>query len=276
MWRMIRIARNPVRPASCDTFLCVLVMNEAVTSKEMTLKSAIKLSAGPGSAIGDDEALQGLLAGYVSGTLSPAARALVASYAEFNPEIAAIIEAMEVACGDSLMSIEPMPLSNSETMLEEILAMGQENIAETQAETSTGSSTDAPTVSGDAILLPEPLREFLGLTDGDVPWKRSLAGFHELRVDGADEDSVRLLKLKAGQKMPDHGHHGLELTLVVSGAFSDSTGHYRRGSVQIADEHLDHQPIVDADSDCICFTVVEAPLRFRSPLTRMVAPLLDR
>jgi putative transcriptional regulator len=273
---MIRMACNAVSQAICDKVLCVAFMNDAVTSKNSALKPAVCTTVGQGNSGGDD-ALEALLAGYVSGTLSPAARALVASYIDLNPEIAALVEAMEVACGDSLMAIEPAPLSDAEGMLEAILAMPQDEAGDVHVLEAGGrdAGQSAP-IDGDAILLPEPLREFLGLTEGDVPWKRSLAGFQECRVDGEDESSIRLLKLKAGQKMPDHGHHGLELTLVLSGAFSDSTGHYRRGSIQIADEHLDHQPIVDADSDCICFTVVEAPLRYRSPLTRMVAPLLDR
>lgn len=252
-------------------------MNEAVTSKNKMLGDTMGTAVGQFAAEGDD-ALEALLAGHVAGTLSPAARALVASFVELNPEIAALVEAMEVACGDSLMAVEPAPLSDPRAMLDAILAMPQE-AAGADAEpdrAGTGTAKAVPPLTGDAIILPEPLREFLGLTAGDVPWKRSLAGFQECRVRGEDENSVRLLKLRAGQKMPDHGHHGMELTLVLSGAFSDCTGQYRRGSIQIADEDLDHQPIVDADGDCICFTVVESPLRYRNRLTRVVAPLLDR
>jgi putative transcriptional regulator len=226
---------------------------------------------------GDGGATEALLAGYVAGNLSLAARALVASYLELNPESAAIVEAMEVACGDSLMDIAPEPLSDADGMLSAILAMPQDGEgAEGASAAATDETRTDEDMSGEAIVLPQPLREFLGLTDGQVPWKRSLAGFHEYRVDGEDEASVRLLKLKPGQKMPDHSHDGMELTLVLSGAFSDSTGHYGSGALQIADEHLDHQPVVDADAECICFTVVESPLVYRNRLARMVAPLLDR
>jgi putative transcriptional regulator len=222
----------------------------------------------------DGEALEALLAGYVAGNLSLAARALVAAYLDLNPESAAIVEAMEVACGDSLTEIEPVALQDPKAMLEAILSEAQPT--ETARASSRSVLADDAANDSDAIVLPEALREYLGLQDGQVPWKRSLAGFHEYRVDGEHEASVRLLKLKPGQKMPDHGHHGMELTLVLSGAFSDSTGHYARGGLQIADEHLDHQPVVDDQAECICFTVVESPLVYRSPLARMVAPLLDR
>lgn len=270
------MTRNAVTPTTCDNFLYVAFMKEAVTSNDNTPGSIVSRTTGEHPAAGSDDALQDLLAGYVSGTLSPAARVLVASYIELNPEISAFVEAMEVACGDSLMAIDPAPLADPSGMLEAILTLPQDEGDAAQLVDVKRTTEGEAKPTGDAILLPEPLREFLGLTEGDVPWKRSLAGFQECRIDGADESSVRLLKLKAGQKMPDHGHHGLELTLVLSGAFSDATGHYGPGAIQIADEHLDHQPVVDAGSECICFTVVEAPLRYRSPLARMVAPLLDR
>lgn len=252
-------------------------MNEAVTSKNKMLGDTMGTAVGQFAIEGDD-ALEELLGSFVAGSLSPAARALVASFIELNPEIFALVEAMEVACGDSLMAVEPALLSDAQAMLQAILAMPQDSLSAT-AEPDRGRSSVAkavPPLTGDAIVLPEPLREFLGLTTGDVPWKRSMAGFQECRVEGEDENSVRLLKLKAGQKLPDHSHEGMELTLVLSGAYSDCTGQYRRGSIQIGDEDLDHQPIVDADGECICFTVVESPLRYRNRLTRVVAPLLDR
>jgi putative transcriptional regulator len=66
----------------------------------------------------------------------------------------------------------------------------------------------------------------------------------------------------------------MELTLVLSGAFSDATGEYRRGDLQEADEDLQHRPHAAPGEDCICLAVTDAPLRFRSLAARMVQPLL--
>ena len=56
------------------------------------------------------------------------------------------------------------------------------------------------------------------------------------------EGSVRLLSIPAGQAVPDHGHRGIELTLVLSGSFSDEVGTFRPGDLEVADEGLVHVP----------------------------------
>ena len=74
--------------------------------------------------------------------------------------------------------------------------------------------------------------------------------------------------------MPAHTHRGLEFTLVLSGAFSDTTGRYARGDMQEADDSLDHQPWAEPGEDCICLAITEAPLRFKSLAARAVQPFL--
>lgn len=72
--------------------------------------------------------------------------------------------------------------------------------------------------------------------------------------------------------MPDHGHKGREMTLVLQGAFSDADGRYGRGDVEIADDAVQHTPVAEAGQDCICLAATEAPLRFRSLIPRLVQP----
>jgi len=77
-----------------------------------------------------------------------------------------------------------------------------------------------------------------------------------------------------GIAVPDHGHRGTELTLVLQGAFTDSTDHFGPGDIEIADEDLDHTPIADDGMDCICLAATDAPLRFRSLMPRLAQPFL--
>ena len=67
---------------------------------------------------------------------------------------------------------------------------------------------------------------------------------------------------------------GLEMTLVISGAYSDITGKYARGDFQEADEEVEHRPIVEIGEECICLIVTNAPLRFSNLTTRIVQPIL--
>ena len=65
---------------------------------------------------------------------------------------------------------------------------------------------------------------------------------------------------------------GNELTLVLAGGFTDGADHFLRGDVATADSHVDHRPVADADEDCYCLAVHDAPLR----LTGSFAGVLNR
>jgi len=85
--------------------------------------------------------------------------------------------------------------------------------------------------------------------------------------------SARLLYIPAGQAVPDHSHNGLELTLVLQGSFSDETGRFCVGDVEIGDEDLEHTPIADAGEACICLAATDSPLRFNAIMPRLLQPL---
>ncbi|MNE48862.1 Anti-sigma-E factor ChrR [compost metagenome] len=127
----------------------------------------------------------------------------------------------------------------------------------------------------DACVLPEPLRSYVGGDLADVKWKSLGRGAYHLPIKTSDkETSVRLLRIPAGKPVPEHGHGGRELTLVLSGSFTDETDTYGRGDIEDADSDLVHQPIASPASDCICLAVTDAPLKFRSWIVRIVQPLL--
>lgn len=86
--------------------------------------------------------------------------------------------------------------------------------------------------------------------------------------------TARLLFIPAGAAVPDHGHNGMELTMVLQGAFSDEVDHFARGDVEIADEDLEHTPVADISEDCICLAVTDAPLKFNKLMPRLFQPFL--
>ena len=81
--------------------------------------------------------------------------------------------------------------------------------------------------------------------------------------------TVRLLKIPAGTAIPDHGHRGTELTLVLQGAFVDETDRFARGDVEVANEDLNHTPTAEDGLDCICLAATDAPLRFSGIIPRL-------
>jgi putative transcriptional regulator len=91
-----------------------------------------------------------------------------------------------------------------------------------------------------------------------------------LKTDG--EASARLLRIPGGQAMPDHGHKGTELTLVLQGAFMDGNRRYGRGDVDVATEETEHTPVAEAGQECICLAVSDGRLKFHGLLPRLAQP----
>ena len=123
-------------------------------------------------------------------------------------------------------------------------------------------------------LLPAPIAERYGLAFDKVPWKRLGPGIwhHKLALSPGVEGDLRLLKISAGRRMPEHGHGGTELTLVLDGAYSDETGEYGRGDVQDIDDDVEHRPVADQDAGCICLIASERPARFKGLVGRLMQP----
>ena len=97
-------------------------------------------------------------------------------------------------------------------------------------------------------------------------------GVKQAIIPTDDKAQARLLFIPAGQSVPDHGHRGIELTLVLQGSFADEADKFARGDLEIANEDLNHQPIASMEADCICIAATDAPLRFNSLLPRLLQP----
>lgn len=98
-------------------------------------------------------------------------------------------------------------------------------------------------------------------------------GVRQAILPTAKGATARLLFIPAGQAVPDHGHRGTELTLVLRGAFRDATDRFGPGDLEIATEELEHTPVAEAGVDCICLAATDAPLRFSGLIPRLLQPL---
>lgn len=121
-------------------------------------------------------------------------------------------------------------------------------------------------------LFPLPLHDYIGGDLDAVKWRPIGMGVRQAILRTERGASARLLYIPAGQAVPDHGHRGLELTLVLQGAFRDETDRFGPGDVEIASEDLHHTPIAEAGPDCICLAATDAPLRFSGLIPRLAQP----
>ncbi|MFK8034257.1 MAG: ChrR family anti-sigma-E factor [Hyphomicrobiales bacterium] len=207
------------------------------------------------------DAIDALMAEFVSGTLPAPLQVMLASHLEMNPSNREWLANLEAIAGIELMDIKPTALLNRNAMLENIFASDADSKIELAELTEDGT--------------PDLLRNFIGSTVSDIQWKKKhFVGFEEVKLGEFDGCKASLFKLQAGQGVPHHTHHGTEITLVLEGGFSDGTGHYVKGDIVVADGTVDHRPVADDDGECICFAVTDAPLRLTGPLGRFVAPFL--
>lgn len=123
-------------------------------------------------------------------------------------------------------------------------------------------------------IFPAPLVEYVGGGPDAVRWKGAGGGVRQAILPTAGGAMVRLLHIPGGTAVPDHGHRGTELTLVLQGAFRDETDRFARGDLEIADPSVEHTPVAEMGEDCICLAATDAPLRFNGLLPRLLQPLL--
>jgi putative transcriptional regulator len=203
-----------------------------------------------------------LLFDYGAGALSEAWSLAVATHLALCPQCRHDVDDVEALGGELLEGLAPVPVSRS--AFDDVIAR-----------LDSEDAPEQPTARVPGHVLSQPLRGYLGSDADGLDWQRlGLGAYHILIPTGDTGITARLLRIPAGRPVPTHTHGGLELTLVLSGAFSDATGHFGRGDLQEADETLEHQPHATPGEDCICLAITDAPLRFSSFAARLVQPLL--
>lgn len=122
--------------------------------------------------------------------------------------------------------------------------------------------------------LPTPLGAYVGGDLDAVAWRPAGGGVRQAILPTAHGATARLLYIPGGVAVPDHGHRGTELTLVLKGSFRDDSARFARGDVEVADETIHHHPVAEPGEECICLAATDAPLRFRAILPRLAQPFL--
>ena len=199
-----------------------------------------------------------LIRAYAAGSLSQGFSLVVATHVSQCDDCRAQLEAEECAGGAVLDALSPLGTDHDDRLCASVLA-----------------ALDAPPPPDlrhrrDGIY-PGPLVDALG---GRPPrWRPLGGGIRQMILTADTEGTARLLYIPAGEAVPDHGHNGLEMTLVLQGSFHDETGRYGVGDVEVAGADLDHTPIAGTECACICLAATDAPLRFRALLPRLLQPV---
>lgn len=200
------------------------------------------------------------LMSYAAGTLSEPLAAVVAAHLALCEECCGEVEDLEMIGAGLLGALAPA--EGSAIRVPTLPIDGEARMA---SPVRAHRSSD---------LLPAPIARAYGLSFDTIPWKRLGPGVwhHRLPLSAGVEGDLRLLKIGPGREMPDHGHGGSELTLVLDGAFGDETGEYRCGDLQDVDEDVEHRPVADKMVGCVCLIASERPAKFKSLVGKLLQP----
>ena len=202
-----------------------------------------------------------LLADFAAGRLDEARAVVIATHAALCGECARAISDFEALGGALLDAASPVALADD--ALEKIIARAD-------------ATANVAQPASDLTRPQEPAfsRYLKGSLD-DVRWKTIVPGVaqHVVMKDKTQGGVLRLLKIAPGVKMMKHSHGGEELTLIVKGAYEDEIGRFSAGDLADLDGGHTHAPKAIGDEPCICLTVSDAPLRFKSLLGRIAQPI---
>ena len=197
-----------------------------------------------------------LLMGYAAGSLPEAFNLVVATHISMCDTCRAALAEFEAVGGEVMLDADPVD-------------MAEDALTAAMARIMAAPRSEQPKAAPVRGVFPAPLRDYVSGDLDRVKWRKIGGGVSQmvLKTDGGA--SVRLLRIPAGTAVPDHGHRGTELTLVLQGAFVDETDRFGAGDIEVANEDLNHTPVAEQGVDCICLAATDAPLRFKGLLPRI-------
>lgn len=186
------------------------------------------------------------LMSFAAGGLPEALAAVAAAHVAMCPRCAGEVRSLERVGACFLEALEPEPVGPPAAV----------------------AARAVPAASSGAVAA------LLGSDFDAVRWRWLAIGVWHMRVPlspGA-KGSLRLLKVAPGQTIPEHGHEGSELTLVLRGSYSDETGCYGAGDVADLDEEIEHRPRAHPETGCVCLLASEKLSRFKGIVPRLIQP----
>lgn len=207
-----------------------------------------------------------LLVEYSAGSLSEPESLLVATHLALCPDCRTRVEHLEAVGGALLEDLDGESIGRD--LRDQVFAQLD------SAPLERLTIDEASSVESSDPRVPQPLRGYLNSDLDGLDWK-SRGPVDEFRIlTDYPELTSRLLRIKAGRAMPRHTHDGTELTLVLSGGFTDRGLHFGRGDIETANSNVDHAPVADEGEDCFCLAINRKRLRLTGTFTRFLNPFV--
>lgn len=205
-----------------------------------------------------------LLSRYANGELESASSILISAHLEFCPHCRQKLAAIEAKQARHLANSEPA------TMTPSLNAMMLEIMAQEPSEPIAEEVLDNELLLEDKTYpLPSALQRH---SDKIGPWSRLPGNIKRAQVEVSGSSKMNFIYMDEGSSLPEHTHQGQEITLVLAGEFYDDNGTYKPGDFIIQSDEHTHLPRTRDGQDCLCLTLLNAPLHFTSGLATLLNP----
>ena len=210
-----------------------------------------------------------LLTDYTVGSLSVAPAVSVTTHLKYCQQCRDSVGSLKQLGGALLCEAEPAQVSNdllSQTLDRLDADEGETTLAEGASEVHEFELSDE--LKG----IPEYLVQFL--PRNGLNWRKLSSSVTVAPISvGETRYELALHKICAGGQTPVHDHNGVEYTVVLKGSFSDEDGMYNEGDFLTREPGDIHRPFASQHEDCICLSVLEAPIRLKG-LGRVLNPFM--
>lgn len=205
-----------------------------------------------------------LMTEYSAGTLPLAQSACVFAHVEHCDHCQQLVSQLNDVGAALLENLEPVPVGDA--ALEAVLArLDEEPPLQYQAASPVRNAGGIPAV----------LQRLMRGDLSDLNWKSIGKGLRISYLETGDpQHELALYHIKAGGRVPEHGHRGKEMTLILEGGYSDAEGSYHKGDFIFREPGDVHAPTALQSEDCICVAVLDAPLKFTGWKFRWMNPFL--
>jgi putative transcriptional regulator len=203
---------------------------------------------------------EALLLAYAGGSADEAFSLIVATHMTYCATCRARAAKLEAIGGTLLQNLQPAPLADG--ALDSVLAR-LDQMAPYERPRRPASRDNTPAV----------LRPYIGGDLSQVRWRRMGPQLSYVPLFRRGKVSARLLRGVPGADSGPHSHAGTEYTVVLQGGFTDETGNYGPGDLQMMEDGMHHNVVADPGEDCINLAVTTGRLKFDSLLQKIAAPL---
>lgn len=204
-----------------------------------------------------------ILAAFAAGTLDHGQHIAIATHLACCPRCRSFTRSMEQVGGAVLTALAPA-------------AMSDRALAAVEARLN---EPVRPVAAESAYMLPES--EVAGLPGfvrryrfGNWKWIAPSVHLRPIILPCDSDTRVFLLKSGPGTKMLEHTHTGIEMTCILSGAFRQGDDYYGPGDFDLGDRTVDHQPLVEPGSDCVCLVAMQGDLMLNGLIGRIMQPFV--